>query len=210
MKLERTQEWWLARADREGEAEVSAGAAALDPTEDVAEHAEHPLATPRLVRRTPRPDLRNARGDALGARPLAPRTVGRPTAPAAGSRSSDTSPVDDTRIAFGRFVELMRRRRALTVEQLAERADLDVGELVSIEDNLHYTPEPRTVYQLARAFNVPQQRLLQLAGLTAGGDARLRHEAVRFAARSESVQKLSKEERAALEEFVAVLSRQDG
>ena len=50
---------------------------------------------------------------------------------------------------------------------------------------------------------------MQLAGLTAANDVGLRQEAVRFAARSESVQKLTPEESSALEAFVAILSEQE-
>ena len=200
MKVERTQEWWLARVDREGDAEIGAGVSGRDPVERTA--------APRVVRSAGQATIGIGRGEAPRARSLT--RSANPIGGEPAAQSPGTTSVDDTRIAFGRFVELMRRRKSLTLEQLAERAGLDVGELVSIEDDVRYTPEPRTVYQLARAFNVPQQRLLQLAGLSVGGDAHLRHEAVRFAARSDSVQRLSKEERAALEDFVAVLSRQDG
>lgn len=115
---------------------------------------------------------------------------------------------DETRIAFGKLVELLRRRDELTVEQLAERAQLDAGELLRIEEGVAQPPEPRTVYQLARTFKLPQKRLMQLAGLSAANDSALQREAVRFAARSESVDKLTREEKAALEEFIAVLSQQ--
>lgn len=120
--------------------------------------------------------------------------------------AASAAPADEARIAFGRFVNLMRRRQGLSVEKLAETAALDVGELVNIEENLDYTPEPRTIYQLARTFQVPQKCLMQLAGLAIANDADFRQEAVRFAARSESMQKLTREENAALEAFIAVLS----
>src|SRR5689334_14844732 len=80
-------------------------------------------------------------------------------------RVQQPSPAEDARIAFGKFVELMRRRLGFSVEQLAQEANLDVSELLVIEDDLHYLPEPRTVYQLAQTFKVSQQRLMQLAGL---------------------------------------------
>ena len=113
---------------------------------------------------------------------------------------------EEARLAFGKFVKLMRRRRSFSVEQLAEKAQLDVSEVLIIEDDLHYVPGPRTVFQLAQFFNVPQQGLMQLAGLTTARDAVLNQEAVRFAARSEPVSKLTKEESAALEAFVSILS----
>jgi hypothetical protein len=96
-------------------------------------------------------------------------------------------------------------RRRLGTTPSAERSR---HVLVSIEEHLDHRPEPRTVYQLARTFNVPQQRLMQLAGLVVTRDAGLCLEAVRFAARSEPTQKLSPDERDALNAFITVLSRQ--
>lgn len=113
---------------------------------------------------------------------------------------------EETRIAFGRFVNLMRRKRGLSMEELADEASLDPKELLVIEDDIHYVPELRTVYMLAQTFKVPQPALMQLAGLSVANDAELNREAVRFAARSESVQKLSHEENEALMAFIAVLS----
>lgn len=150
MELNRSKDWWLAKADREGGAVIAAGALAVDPPVDTA--------------------------------------------------------ADTTRLAFGRFVSLMRRQRQMSVEQFAREADLDASELLAIEDDIHYIARPRSIYRLAQFFNVPQPRLMQLAGLTAANDPGLGVEAVRFAARSESVQKLTDEELAALEAFIAVLN----
>ena len=111
-------------------------------------------------------------------------------------------------IAFGRFVRLMRRQRGLSLEKLADDADVDMTDLVEIESDPHHKPEPRTAYQLANYFNVPRSSLLQVAGLTEPKDARLFDEAIRFAARSEPMTALTPEEGAALESFVAVLSEQ--
>lgn len=160
MKIERSKEWWMARARREGDAAVGAGLLAFDPVSDE-----------------------------------------RPATQAVAA--------EETRIAFGKFVNLMRRRRGLSMERLAEVAELDASELLVIENEVHYVPEPRTVYKLAQTFEVSQRRLMQLAGLAAANDAGLRQEAVRFAARSEAMHKLTPEENSALEAFVAVLSEQD-
>lgn len=102
----------------------------------------------------------------------------------------------------------MRRSKHLTVEKLADDADVEISELVSIEEDAHYKAELRTVYQLAEFFDVQKSGLLQVAGLTVPKDTRLVDEAVRFAARSEPVAELTREERAALDAFVAVLSEQ--
>ena len=159
MIIERTKEWWFARAAREGDAAVSAGLLAIDPVA----------------------------GD-------------QPAGDHAGQH-------EENRIAFGKFVNLMRRRQGFSIEKLADEADLDASEVLVIEDDVHYLPEPRTVYKLAQVFHVPQRKLMELAGLTAANDDDLRREAVRFAARSESMVRLTDAESAALEAFVAVLSK---
>lgn len=161
MNFERSKDWWIARARREGDAAIGAGFLALDP------------------------------------------------APEERAAGAQVTVVEETRIAFGKFVNMMRRRRGLSMEQLAQAAELDASELLVIEDDVHYVPEPRTVFRLAEIFQVSQRRLMQLAGLVAANDAGFRQEAVRFAARSEAVQKLTPEESAALEIFVAVLSEQE-
>jgi transcriptional regulator with XRE-family HTH domain len=113
---------------------------------------------------------------------------------------------EEATIAFSRFVQLARRSKGLTVEKLAEDADVEIAELVSIEENAQHKPELRTVYQLANYFGVQRANLLQVAGLTMPKDSHLVNEAVRFAARSEPVAALTSEERIALEAFVSVLS----
>lgn len=135
----------------------------------------------------------------------------------AGSRAFDpvfedevaqTTAKEETGVAFGRFVRLMRRQRQLTVERLADDADIDVSELVLIEDDPHFKPDTRTVYQLAQTFGVPPGSLLQVSGRTVPRNDRLIQEAVRFAARSEPIVALTREEQAALDAFVVVLSEQ--
>lgn len=118
---------------------------------------------------------------------------------------ADVVPIDRGRLAFGRFVSLMRRQRHLSIEQLAEQAALDMADVISIEEDIRYQPEPRTVYRLAQLFGLPQQRLMELAGLAVAQDSSVREEAIRFAARSEPIQQLTQEERNALESFVRAL-----
>lgn len=111
-------------------------------------------------------------------------------------------------IVFGRFVNLIRRKRKLSLERLAEDIDIDISELVEIEEDTRHKPEPRTVYLLANHFNIPRNRLMQIAGLTVPKDAHLMEEGFRFAARSDPLVELSKEESAALDAFISVISEQ--
>jgi len=158
MRLERSKEWWIARARAEGDAVIGAGMLARDPVSD-----DQPA----------------------------------------------VAIAEENRIAFGRFINLMRRQEGYSIEALADKAEVDARELLVIEDDVHYVPGPRTVFKLAQMFGVSQPRLMQLAGLTAANDAGLREEAVRFAARSEAIHKLTREESAALAAFVAVLSKRE-
>lgn len=116
--------------------------------------------------------------------------------------------IDEPNVAFGRLVRLMRRKGGYSIEKLAEEASIDVEELIDIEDDTHYRPDVRTVYQLANVFGLPRSNLLQVAGLIEAQNDALYKEAVRFAARSEPVAELTPQERAALEAFVAVLSKE--
>jgi len=120
--------------------------------------------------------------------------------------SIDASAEDDPRPAFGKLINLWRRKKGWRMEDLAEKAKIDLAELIEIERDMHYTPEPRTVYQLSRTLGLSNERLLQLSGNVIARDHTLGQEAVRFAARSESVEKLNKDEQRALEEFVKFLS----
>jgi transcriptional regulator with XRE-family HTH domain len=103
------------------------------------------------------------------------------------------------------LISLLRRDRKLTVDKLADEADIELATLVNVENDMHYKPDVRTVCRLANFFGVPRTTLLQVAGVALPRDSRIMEEAVRFAARSASAEALSSEERAALATFVAVL-----
>ena len=62
------------------------------------------------------------------------------------------------------------------------------------------------VYQLAQVLSIPPKALMQLSG-NATPRAEVMREAVRFAASSEPIAKLSPEEANAVESFVSALSR---
>lgn len=115
--------------------------------------------------------------------------------------------VEGPRTAFGRLINLCRRKKGFRLDQLAERADVELAELIAIEQDVRYIPEPRTVFQLAKILSFPNEKLLQLSGNVIVRDSDLGHEAVRFAARAESVAKLTKDEQLALEEFVKFLGK---
>jgi transcriptional regulator with XRE-family HTH domain len=116
--------------------------------------------------------------------------------------------VETTKTAFIRLLQLARRERRLSLEQLAQKADIDLGELVKIEADESFKPTPRTIHQLAEFLKLPAKKLMVLAGLLQVKDFGLQQASVRFAARSEPVEDVSPEEHAALEEYVKFLNEQ--
>jgi transcriptional regulator with XRE-family HTH domain len=112
--------------------------------------------------------------------------------------------------ALARLIELRRRQRGLSVEDLALRADVDLEDVVSIEQGGGRVPEPRTIHQMARALDLPERGLLGLAGLIEASDRRFREATVRFAARSEPVELPRPEQLAALDEYVKILAEPAG
>jgi transcriptional regulator with XRE-family HTH domain len=121
--------------------------------------------------------------------------------------SLQLAPADSRRHSLGKFVELSRRRMRLSVEQLAEKANIDLVELLAIENAEVVSPGPRTIFQLAQVLKVSPEPLMELAGLVVARSERLAESALRFAARSEPMQALSRDEEKALSWFVKELTK---
>lgn len=112
----------------------------------------------------------------------------------------------DTRIAFGAFVELWRRDCGWDAVKLAKEAGIYPEEVLEIERNPQSEPEANAIYRLAKVFGLSPKPLLELAGLIEPRTPFLREAAVHFAARSESMTALNRNEREAFEAFVAAIS----
>lgn len=124
-----------------------------------------------------------------------------------GLLTSPTAAVPSvTRSALAKLIELARRSIGLSPEELSKRADIDLAELVSLERGEEFVPEARSIVRLASTLKLPTQQLLELAGLVQRADSRLSQAAVRFAASSEPMDKLTSEEKRALADFVKALS----
>jgi HTH-type transcriptional regulator, competence development regulator len=134
--------------------------------------------------------------------------VGAGIMPASKKKAAPKSRIApiDTHMAFGTFVGLWRRNRGWDVEKLAHAAGINPKEILEIEHSPQSEPESSVVNKLAQVFNLPAKPMLELAGLIEPRTPRLRKAAVRFAARSESVAALNKQERTALESFVATIT----
>ena len=111
----------------------------------------------------------------------------------------------DVREAFHRVIQMLRRSRGLTVDELAARTSIDRGELVALERNPGYRPSPLTLHRLSQFFDVPDRKLAVLAGAIREVPEDLRQHAARFAAQSDSFSKLTKEEQRVLDEFIEFL-----
>jgi transcriptional regulator with XRE-family HTH domain len=112
---------------------------------------------------------------------------------------------DVIRFVFREVVRSLRRKKNLTVDELAEKLELDREEIVAMERQEHYQPKPLVLYKLSHFHGIPQRQLAALAGAVSEVPPALREHASRFAAQSESFAKLTTEEKRTLDEFVKFL-----
>ena len=137
--------------------------------------------------------------DALAARGRA--ASGRAVAEVAGATG-----VEDLHRGLGALIQMLRRNKRLSVEELADKARVDASELHGIERDPMFDPNPRTIYQLERYFNLREKSLVVLSGAVRVGND-VREQAVRFAASSGDIHGLTKEERKLLNRFVSFLRK---
>lgn len=113
--------------------------------------------------------------------------------------------IEPTHLAFGRLIHLLRRQKGWSAESLAEQARIDLEEVLLIESIAEHRPEQRTVFQLAHLFELQPKSLMQLSG-NAVPRKEMVQEALKFAASSEPMTKLTPEETRAVEIFVNALN----
>lgn len=112
----------------------------------------------------------------------------------------------ERKAAFGTFIRQLRRRDSLSVKRLASNAQVDERELQDIEHNPHHVPRPRTIYQLASHFKLPEAELMRLSGATRSVNQDFHEAALRFAAKSDDLGELTDREREALNDYVKYLN----
>jgi transcriptional regulator with XRE-family HTH domain len=122
--------------------------------------------------------------------------------------STDDREIETVRYMFRELVRGLRRQRGMTVDEFAEALDVERDEVIAMERHPGYRPSPATLHALSELFDIPQQRLMALAGAVREVPADLRDEASRFAAKSESLAKISPEERRLVDEVVKVLRKE--
>jgi transcriptional regulator with XRE-family HTH domain len=106
---------------------------------------------------------------------------------------------------FREVVAALRKRKGLTVDDLARKLGIDRVDIIAMERDDAYQPEPFVLFQLSQFHGIPQRQLAALAGAVTESSPALREQASRFAAQSESFSKLTRDERRTLDEFVKFL-----
>lgn len=112
--------------------------------------------------------------------------------------------------SFGVLIRQLRRRDQLSVEQLSKKARIDQEELRQIEHDPHFRAKPRMVHQLSTVFKIPTRSMMVLSGAMVANDDQIGEEAERFAAKSDDLSKLTREELKLLNQFVKFLSDKVG
>ena len=131
---------------------------------------------------------------------------GKAAADRAIAEVTGAASVEDLHRGLGALIQMLRRSKRLSVDELAENARIAASELRRIEHDPKFDPSPRTIFQLEQYFNLNERSLVILSGAM-HVDNNIREEAVRFAASSEDIQELTKEERKLLNHFVKFLSK---
>lgn len=107
--------------------------------------------------------------------------------------------------AFATLIEFWRRQKQLSVEALASRSGLTEAEVLEAEEG-DSVPEPRVLHALSGVLKVSYEKLLRLTGHVTDRDETVETAAIRFAARSESMERLNRHEEEALHEFIRALA----
>lgn len=112
----------------------------------------------------------------------------------------------DVPTEFGKTIRFVREQKGWTRSELAELADIDEAEIVSIETSAQFDPTPRTVVQLADVCHFSRNRFIQLANhrTLASNES-----TIRYAAKSGSTATVTDIEYEAIRALVEVLSKQE-
>ena len=110
-------------------------------------------------------------------------------------------------VVLGTLLRQLRRRDKMDMRHLANELRVPEDELHAIEEDCNYVPKPRTIHQIAHYYKIAPHALLRISPAATERDASLDEEAIRFAAHSENLSSLSREERKSLNNFIKALNR---
>jgi transcriptional regulator with XRE-family HTH domain len=113
-------------------------------------------------------------------------------------RSDDEPPPEPVRLMLAKFIELARRERNQSPQELAARAGVDLGDVRALEDPKWPSPSAQVIESVAAVLDVDALPLLELGGLIRAENKALDELAVEFAARLEGKRLLKPQELEAL------------
>lgn len=111
----------------------------------------------------------------------------------------------ELRYAFQRLIYLCRLNKGWSIAAAAESLGISPAELYQLERTTDHRPLHSTLYALSVVYEVPQEKLAFLAGAFKHVPDELRLEATRFAESSDSSDKITADERKALNGFIQTL-----
>lgn len=109
---------------------------------------------------------------------------------------------------FSTLLRMLRLQAGLTYEKLSKKIDTSIQELILLEKQVGYKASPRTLVALSGLYNIPSKNFLQIGGALANINRKLDEEVTKFAAESESFDKLTKEEKKLLQKIVKILGEE--
>ena len=107
------------------------------------------------------------------------------------------------------LVHQIRRRDGLSIDGFADRIQVESDEIEKLESDPDFVPRPRTLHRLADYLKVPTVAVQSLTADSVVRDDNVTKAALRFAASSDDLTKLSSTERRGLNDFVKFLSTLD-
>ncbi len=119
--------------------------------------------------------------------------------------TADDEEIGTVRYVFRVIMQDLRRKYRLSIDELAQKLDIDREEVIAMERNYGYRPSPLTLHKLSEFYGIPHRQLAALAGAIKDLPDEFQEHVSRFAAQSESFAKLTKEEKKVLDEFVGFL-----
>ena len=114
-----------------------------------------------------------------------------------GMLGSSVSP-EPGRLTLAKFIELARREKNQSPQELAAGAGVELADIVALEKPDWPSPSAQVIESVARALGVDVLPLLELGGFNRSGSKELGDIAVQFAARLELVTPLDAHELEAL------------
>lgn len=111
------------------------------------------------------------------------------------------------REGFSTLLRQLRLSKGLSVEALASKLDIDVQEIILLERQVGYKASPRSLVALADYYKIPTKIFLQIGGAIKNIDPDMEQEMIRYAAESESFEKLTSEEKKLLNRTVKIISQ---